>query len=203
VARRIEHAKGAPGDPLAALLAQAPAPPFGVSLLIAIDAAPDPAERLPALIAAVSRVWSIPPGRMTVLLAAPESGAADAARARELTGVSGVLTLVHDPERSTCCGFGIGPHGVPLEMNDELREAEAVLSASAGAERPALFPGLASARALALWNALDPVARAEVCEAARRAVDPDAMLVGGTTDATRCHLHGRGAAAAPPPAARG
>ena len=200
---RVEHAKGAPGDPLAALLAQAPAPPFGASLLIAIDGAPGPAERLPALITAVARVWSIPPGRVTVLLAASESGPADVALARELTHASGALTLVHDPERSTCCLFGEGPHGVPLEMNDELREAEAVLSASVLAERPALFPGLASARALAAWNALDPAARAEVCEAARRAVDPDAALVGGASDAARFHLHGRAAPTAPPSAARG
>jgi hypothetical protein len=131
----------------------------------------DPSEPAP-LAAALARLLAIlpragvPRGRVTVLMAADARGAAwPRARARELRAALGVPVLVHDPERSACFTAG-RVDGVAVELCDELREAEAVLTVGALAAADAarataalVVPGLAGA-ATRRWLAATPGALA-------------------------------------------
>lgn len=96
----------------------------------------------------------VPRGRMFALLtsgAAPEPSARE--RARALRDLLGMPVIAHDPAQA---GFEPGSFagGVPLALDDELREAEAVVACGRfGADRnghlqggpAALLPGLAGA----------------------------------------------------------
>jgi hypothetical protein len=115
-------------------------------------------EALAELVGALERA-GVPRGRQFVLLGAeaPDAGVAKA-RASALRASLGVVVMAHDPEARSRFAAGVLPSGAPVELDDELREAEEVLvvgrfgRAADGSLRggPALvWPGLASARARA------------------------------------------------------
>ena len=122
-------------------------------------------------------------GRMFVLLAfASAPGLRERDRARELRGMLGVPVLPHDPAKAA---FEPGrlAAGVPLALEDELREAEAVVVCGRfGADvrgtvrggPAALLPGLASVSTRAAYDAAlpagPPAERAAAALAASRAV---------------------------------
>ena len=111
---------------------------------------------LEELIAALARV-GVPRGRQYVLLAHPGDTPADAReRTRRLRAILGVPVLAHDPARSSGYVPGALPDGTPLELDDELREAEEVVLMGPCAAPDAdgahggaalLWPGLGSAAA--------------------------------------------------------
>src|SRR5258708_4410351 len=118
-------------------------------------------------------------GRMVLLLAnADGSAAAFAERRRELASVLGCAVIVHDPERSTHAPFPVPGWPAPLELDDELREAEAiVLVGEMSGDRAlvrhggpfAILPGLASRASAEAFRAASPddaTARARATAAA-------------------------------------
>jgi len=107
------------------------------------------AEMMDALVTA-----GVPRGRMFVLLAheRPDAGG-PAARARELRETLGVPVLLHDGERGAHFRAGALADGLEVELDDELREAEAIVvvgcfrgdgQAGVCGGPAALLPGLAS-----------------------------------------------------------
>ena len=87
-------------------------------------------------------------GRQYVLLGGEQVPADAKTRARALRGALGVPVLVHDPTRE---GFVAGTlaDGTPIELDDELREAEAIVVVVGGEPRViagAVVPGVACAR---------------------------------------------------------
>ena len=134
---------------------------FPAALVTAIAAAPDPGqpgllER--ALAATISRLEEVgvPRGRQYVLLAAgaPDPGALTASLRLAL----GVPVMAHDPAGPSFVA-GHAPDGTPLELDDELREAEALVVVGPaprdGGLRGGPFllcPGLASARTALAWE---------------------------------------------------
>jgi len=134
---------------------------FPAALVTAIAAAPDPArpERLEtALAATIERLdlLGVPRGRQFVLLAgdAPGAGALPAALRRAL----GVPVIAHDPSGAAFVA-GHAPDGTLLELNDELREAEALVVVGPAPRDAALSggpfllcPGLVSARTALAWE---------------------------------------------------
>ena len=97
----------------------------------------------------------LPRGRMfTLLTGGGPAGVTPRERARELHDTLGMPVLVHDPAASAHTRAGVLADGTVLELDDELREAEAVVivgrygtdarQAVRGGPN-ALLPGLASA----------------------------------------------------------
>ena len=200
---------------LAAALASPEGGPLGVLLhaptvtVIVADPRDDAwlEAGLPVMLAALDRagVWR---GRALVLLAetAPEGRGPEAARA--LRRVLGVPVIAHDGARSSCYGAGRTPAGVLVELNDELREAEAIVvfaaaRAAAGDDPGAsglVFPGLAS-RASAVAAAREGEAgRRAACACApvdlavhwRPGMETDVWAGPGTrSDAAIAHMAGR------------
>ena len=185
MARRVREALATPRDgPLAAKLA-APL----VTALVA-DAAEGP--WLEPALAAVSETLStigVPRGRQFVLLGSTEASGEPLARARAaaLRRSLAMQVFAHDPSGAwfTAARF---PDGTAIELDDELREAEAIVtvglgSAGAGSVRGGpwlLLPGVASLatrRALARARAAggEPAALA-LSLAAERAVPVDLAL---------------------------
>lgn len=114
-------------------------------------------EAIEGTMRALERV-GVSRGRQFVLLGGETIPEAAAATARVWRLHLGVPVLVHDPSRD---GFIAGdlPDGTPLELDDELREAEAIVSVAGGsawARASAIVPGACTARtreALARANA--------------------------------------------------
>uniref|UniRef100_A0A832I3J4 Uncharacterized protein n=1 Tax=Eiseniibacteriota bacterium TaxID=2212470 RepID=A0A832I3J4_UNCEI len=125
-----------------------------VTALVADPA--DPAgldDALAALLPALAR-GGVPTGRVFVLVAHRTGAALGAGAAAALAERHGVPVVVHDPWRSPVCAFGRLPTGAPILLDDELREAEAVLLAGpvTGGASPSggldlIHPGLAPAGA--------------------------------------------------------
>jgi len=141
------------------LAARFPAP---LVTAIVVGAEPGDLVRLETtlieLIAALAAV-GVPRGRQFVLLGSllPSPAVESVARLR---GALGVPVLVHDPRDSDFVA-GSSPQGEPIEMDSELREAEAVVvvgperAGADGLEGGAglLCPGVVSARTRAAWEA--------------------------------------------------
>jgi len=110
---------------------------------------------LPVVIAALERA-GVPRGRAFVLLAAPGGVVAAAGVVSALRAAAGVTVLAHDPATSPCFTPGLDARGNRIHLDDELREAEAIVLlgalAPAGAAGLAalIHPGLAPADAAAL-----------------------------------------------------
>ena len=125
----------------------------------------DETVALAELIDALVRV-GVPRGRQFVLLACAGATAAEAReRTRELREALGVPVLAHDPVRRAGYAPTTPSGGTPLELDDELREAEEVVlvgrcapDAACGMRGgpAALWPGLASAAGRAAHAATLP-----------------------------------------------
>jgi hypothetical protein len=155
-AREVARALAAPGDgPLAARF------PGALVTAIAADAAPAERERLEIALGAVSRTLAslgVPAGRQFVLLAAgppwPTGGR------ERLRSSLGIPVLAHDPH-GPCFVAGRTDGGEPVEVSDELREAEALVVVGPATGGPGecrggpfiLCPGLASSATAAAWAA--------------------------------------------------
>lgn len=140
----MEHRRAAAaGDPLAAAVARALAAPLGASLAQAIPmpavtvvvvdgrACDQVARALPPLLEALERA-GIGRGRSLLIAAdtAPHTGVPlDALEARRRLGAAapGLPLIVPDREPRPRFRAGTLPDGTPLEFDDELREAEALL----------------------------------------------------------------------------
>jgi len=150
----------------ATALARALAAPEGADLRTAIPmpaqtalvvdpALGEDAVALAVVVGALAR-QGIPRGRLDVIVAALADRGSERALARRLAPVLGVPTVhARDPLHGD--HFPAGVIGsVAIELDDVLREAEAVIVATAGGEAPwrAVVPGLASA-----WSARALAAR--------------------------------------------
>jgi hypothetical protein len=150
--------------PVGASLAQVLHAPFVTVLLADRDGGPDALAALAVARDALARA-GIAPGRQMVLLASEGPALAEPkARAREWRAALGLPVVIHDPARAAWSPFG-EVAGVPLLLDDELREAEAVVAVSAlrpharGVARGGsalLVPGVAAPATRAAW--LAPVA---------------------------------------------
>ena len=94
-------------------------------------------------------------GRQFVLLGGDPVAGGAPDRARALRALLGVPVIVHHPERH---GFVAGelPDGTPLELDDELREAEAIVSVGGGspwARATVVVPGACVARTRVAFEA--------------------------------------------------
>ena len=146
----VRAALAAPED--GALAGRFPAPL--VTALVADSSEPEPrlAEALGELTATLASL-GVPRGRQLVLLGGDPVVADAPARAQRLAARLGLPVLVHAPEYP---GFVAGrlADGTPLELDDELREAEGVLCVGRGFAAAGrvvggpylLVPGVASAR---------------------------------------------------------
>jgi hypothetical protein len=157
-AARVSSALASPvGGPLATRFVA----PLVTALVVE---ASEPERLLPAL-AETSRALAavgVPRGRQFVLLGGPESGSGGSpapALARDLARALGIHVHIHTPT-GPCFTVGRLDDGTPIELDDELREAEAIVvvgrcASAAGAMRGGpwlIVPGVASAvtrRALA------------------------------------------------------
>jgi nickel-dependent lactate racemase len=169
-------------DPLGGPLARHFAVPAVTAIVADGDAGEPGAVALAELTEAMVRV-GVPRGRMFVLLTgAATPGARERERARELRDTLGMAVIPHDPVQAA---FEPGrlAGGAPLALDDELREAEAVVVCGRFAADArgglhggpaALLPGLASAEARAAHEAAlpagGPAARAAAALAASLAV---------------------------------
>jgi len=114
---------------------------------------------LAEVVAALHKV-GVPRGRQFVLLACSREGA-PAGEPDRLRAALGIPVLVHDPEAAV---FEVGrsASGVAFELNDDLREAEAVVAVGPTASARGqlrggpflLCPGVASARTIAAWRSV-------------------------------------------------
>ncbi len=149
---RLAAALAAPLDgPLAARFVA----PLVTALVAYADEGPELADALAGVSEALERV-GVPRGRQYVLLTGDADPLAGPERARTLRAALGMPVLVHDPARA---GFFAGrlPGGEPLELDDELREAEAVVTLSS-----------LGGRAESAWRAATVVCPG-ACSAATRA----------------------------------
>ena len=99
--------------------------PCVTALVVHADAGEELVAGLAEIIAALERV-GVPRGRQYVLLAGDGIPGDAARRVNVLRDALGVPVLVHDASRA---GFAAGrlPDGSALELDDELREAEAIV----------------------------------------------------------------------------
>jgi hypothetical protein len=154
-AAAVERALAAPEDgPLAAR--------FPAALVTAIAAAAGPGEepRLQAALAATIATLEslgVTRGRQSVILAHGSAGAATVAP--RLRAALGVPVLAHEPAGPVFLA-GRERGGEPIELSDELREAESLVvvgPVGRGAASPCgafiLCPGLASSRTASAWAA--------------------------------------------------
>jgi nickel-dependent lactate racemase len=146
VSRALERPAG---GPLASAI------PAAAQTVIVVDAG-DARSRaaLPVVIAALVRSGH-PRGRLVVVAAAAATPARTEASARAAwtEAAGGVPVVFHDADRSAVFRAGRTAEGIDVEVDDELREAEAVVAlgaireSGAGMRRPAewlIVPGLAS-----------------------------------------------------------
>jgi hypothetical protein len=118
---------------------------FTAPLVTAIVAdTADGARLAPALaevVTALERV-GVPRGRQFVLLgsASPVSRSQSSERVAELAGALSLPVIAHRPDGPAYTA-GRTPHGVAIELDDELREAEAVLCVGAGHAAPGRMRG--------------------------------------------------------------
>ncbi len=159
---------------------------FAIPAVTAIAAEGSGDEREAVALAELTEAMvraGVPRGRQYVLLAgAAAPGTAERERARELRATLGVPVIAHDPGQA---GFEPGrlAGGAPLALDDELREAAAVVVCGRFAADPrgdlrggpaALLPGLSSAATRAAYEAAlpagDPSTRAAAALAAAGAV---------------------------------
>lgn len=98
-----------------------------------IAAWPEPESAALAALAVVVRALEhhgIARGRQILLIPdLPEADSGRDDRAREVAAKLGITGLAHDRDRSACFTAGRTLEGVAIEINDELREAEAVVLA--------------------------------------------------------------------------
>ncbi len=157
------------------------------------------AEVLPVLLDAFAR-RGVPRGRAFVLVACAAGSPPARGLARALRAALGVPVIAHDPEHSAICGFGPGVDGEPVELNDELREAEAVVVAASarpgdpGRAAALLLPGLAPAAARRALEGLAAPARDVRARAASSRVGLDASVAWTPGEPPRAWV-GAGAAA--------
>lgn len=121
--------------------------PLVTWLVADANAGDELADALAGTMTALERVGVLR-GRQFVLLGGSEPPTDAKARARTLRAALGVPVLVHDPTRE---GFVAGTlaDGTPIELDDELREAEAIVVVAGGeslAVAGAVVPGVACAR---------------------------------------------------------
>ncbi len=103
-------------------------------------------------------VVGVPRGRQFVLLASAAAGDTPVEPAR-LRDALGILVLAHDPDGASFVA-GRSAAGEPVELDDELREAEAIVTVGPATAAPGrllggpflLCPGAASARTTAAWH---------------------------------------------------
>lgn len=125
-----------------------------VTWLVADAAAGDELEdALAGTMRALERVGVLR-GRQFVLLGGGEPTPEAKARARALRAALGVPVLVHDPARE---GFVAGTlaDGTPIELDDELREAEAIVVVAGGpvsSVARTMVPGVAVTRTRAAFT---------------------------------------------------
>ena len=110
---------------------------------------------------ALTRV-GLPRGRMMALLAGTQPlDAARRERAREVHDILGMPVVLHDPFGGASFSVGTTASGLTLQLDDELREAEAVVVVGEFANDRArgvhggpfaLLPGLASAETRGRWT---------------------------------------------------
>ena len=141
---------------------------FAAPLITAIIADGQADERAETAVVELAEALvqaGLPRGRMfTLLTGGGPAGVTPRERARELHDTLGMPVLVHDPARSAHSRAGVLSAGTPLELDDELREAEAVVVVGRFGTDPkqavrggfcAYVPGLAS-QACAAALAIDP-----------------------------------------------
>lgn len=144
-----------------------------VTALVADPADPDGVDAALAALLPALRGAGVPAGRVFVLVA-HRAGEPLGPAGRARLARHGVPVLVHDPARSPTCRFGRAASGAAIVLDDELREAEAVVllgpvTRAAGAAlggSDLLAPGLAPAGAAAVAP-----------QDAARAVGVDAVLL--------------------------
>lgn len=146
---------------------------------------------LPPLLGALAAA-GVPRGRTFVLLAASGDVARDREAARAWRAALGIPVIAHDPARSASFTVGRTSAGVAVELDDELREAEAVVvlasvtAASAAGRADALvWPGLAPSAAARAHAALDAPARARASREAAERLGVDFGLAWWDGDAPR------------------
>lgn len=155
---------------------------FASPLVTAIvaDAAAGPRETLaPVLEAIVSTLASagVPRGRQFVLFVHADGSRAEG-DARGWREALGVPALFHDPDGAT---FSVRPGPIPIELDDELREAEAIVSVGPAHSSPGvmhggpllLCPGAAGSRTVASWRRLREAVGLE--EAIRLSIEVECM----------------------------
>jgi hypothetical protein len=140
----IEAAAMAPAD---GTLGSCFPAPLVTWLVAPADAGDELEDALAGTMRALERV-GLMRGRQFVLLGGDPVPEYAAERARVLRRALGVPVLTHDPSRA---GFVAGelPDGTCIELDDELREAEAIVSVSGGtpwARATAVVPGACVAR---------------------------------------------------------
>ncbi len=178
--------RAALADPdTAALARRFPAPLMTALVADACEPGRELEIALAETIAALDRV-GVPRGRQFVLLGGDPVTADAAARTRSLRAFLGVPVLAHAPGRA---GFVAGrlASGAPIELDDELREAEAIVTVGGWSARadgprggPALLcPGVAAAATRAAFAAARARGKAAAWEfalAAERVVPVDLSL---------------------------
>ena len=142
-----ERVRSAVASPLDGTLGSRFVAPL-VTWLVADASAPESLnDVLAGTLSALERVGVLR-GRQFVLLGGDPVPEGARARARALRAALGVPVLVHDPERE---GFVAGTlaDGTAVELDDELREAEAIVAVGIGGPwtvAGAVVPGVACAR---------------------------------------------------------
>lgn len=128
---------------------------------IVVDAAAGPLETLvPLLLGVVATLETagVPRGRQFVLFVHAD-GSRPAGDAQAWRAALGMPVLFHDPEGTT---FVVERAPIPVELDDELREAEAILTVGPAEGTPGhleggpllLCPGAVGARTAAAWQRL-------------------------------------------------
>lgn len=179
--------RGALLAPMGARLDQVFHAPFVTVLLAERDGGEAGATALELARDELSR-RGVSSGRQMVLLASADPpGASHRDEAKALRARLGIPVVLHDPERSPCMPAS-GEGALSIELDDELREAEAVMVVSAirrserfgerGGEE-LLLPGAASAATLLRCAALAARAegRAALARAASRVCTIDYALL--------------------------
>ena len=142
-----ERVTAAVGAPIDGTLGSRFVAPLVTWLVADASAGDELADALAGTMRALERVGVLR-GRQFVLLGGEASVSAEArARARALRAILGVPVLVHDPARE---GFVAGTlaDGTAIELDDELREAEAIVVVAGGSPEAiagAVVPGVSCA----------------------------------------------------------
>lgn len=149
LAAAVDAALAAPeGRPLAAR--------FAVPAITAlVTSAAEPAAVLEGVLGRLIHALAaagVPRGRQFVLLVPERDPAAAAALVAPLRHALGVPVLVHTPGGATFRAGALA-EGTPLHVDDELREAEALVLVGRTEHAPwLLWPGVAGPEARAMWQ---------------------------------------------------